>query len=238
MKAMGVSGAPPTKGQMTTDRFGRHDADDRSMVAAARLAFDLALPMEVSGANLLPLPDREERWVRRLFERAVGGFFSAVLPPGEWCVTTGSSLAWQIEWSTPRIDRILPKMRTDIVLDHRLSGRKILIDTKFTSILTSSQYRDEILRSGYLYQIYAYLRSQVGRGDISADRAEGVLLHPSVGENVSETVFIQGHCIRFMTIDLTATPSAIRAELLGVASPAPTLMPTTEVHHDQWSCVP
>jgi 5-methylcytosine-specific restriction enzyme subunit McrC len=45
---------------MNTDRFGRHDADDQYMVAAAKLAYDVALPTEVSGARVLPLPDREE----------------------------------------------------------------------------------------------------------------------------------------------------------------------------------
>lgn len=44
MKALGVSGEPPTRAQMSADRCGRHDADDRLMVAAAKLAFELALP--------------------------------------------------------------------------------------------------------------------------------------------------------------------------------------------------
>ena len=44
MKAMGVSGDAPTRAQMSTDHFGRNDADDRVMVAAAKLAIDLALP--------------------------------------------------------------------------------------------------------------------------------------------------------------------------------------------------
>ena len=43
------------------------------MVAAARLAFELTLPTELPGAHVSPLPDREERWVQLLFERAVGG---------------------------------------------------------------------------------------------------------------------------------------------------------------------
>ena len=67
MKSMGVSGTPPTRRQVSSDRFGRHDAGDRYMVAAAKLAFDLALPTEVSGSNALALPDREERWARRCF---------------------------------------------------------------------------------------------------------------------------------------------------------------------------
>jgi 5-methylcytosine-specific restriction enzyme subunit McrC len=214
MKAMGVSGEAPTRAQMSTDRFGRNDSDDRFMVAAAKLAFDLALPTEAAGLNVLSLPDREETWVRRLFERAVGGFYEVVLSPKGWQVRCGGPLGWQVEGKTAGIDAILPSMRTDIVLDHVTSGRRIVIDTKFTSIVTSGWYRDETLRSGYVYQIYAYLRSQVGRGDALADRANGLLLHPAIGTAVDETVLIQGHHIRFATVDLMAAPATIRSELL------------------------
>ncbi len=186
------------------------------MVAAAKLAFDLALPTEVAGDNALTLPDREEQWVRRLFERAVGGFYRVVLSPKGWRVATSGALAWQIDESTPGVNQILPSMRTDIVLDHRSSGRRIVIDTKFTSILKSGWYRDKTLSSAYLYQIYTYLRSQTGQGDSSADRAEGMLLYPSVGESVDEAAVIQGHRIRFMTVNLAADTSVIRAELLRV----------------------
>lgn len=214
MKALGVAGEPPTRAQMSTDRFGRHDAEDRFMVAAAKLAFELMLPAEVSGAHVLTLPDREAAWVRRLFERAIGGFYDVVLSPQGWQVKCGGTLAWQISQKTSGIDSILPSMRTDIVLDHPVTGRRIVIDTKFTSIVTNGWYREVTLRSGYLYQIYAYLHSQVGRDDTLADCASGLLLHPSIGQMVDETVVIQGHHIRFATVDLTASANEIRAQLL------------------------
>jgi 5-methylcytosine-specific restriction enzyme subunit McrC len=220
MKAMGVSGNPPTRALVSVDRFGRHDSDDRFMVSAAKLAFDLALPTEASGAHSLALPDREESWVRRLYERAVGGFFDVLLSPKGWQVTRGSTLAWQIEGRTMGINKILPMMRTDVVLDHRASGRRVVIDTKFNSMLTSGWHREETLRSGHLYQMYAYLRSQVGCGDPLADRAEGLLLHPSVGETLDETVVIQGHRIRFSTVDLTASTREVRFQLLRVCEPS------------------
>jgi 5-methylcytosine-specific restriction enzyme subunit McrC len=223
MKAMGVSGNAPTRAEMSADRFGRHDVDDQCMVAAAKLAFDLALPTEAAGTNLLPLPDREVTWVRRLFERAVGGFYDVVLSPEGWRVRCGSMLVWQIEQMTTGIDKILPTMRTDVVLDHPASGQRIVIDTKFTSILTSGWHREETLRSGYVYQIYAYLRSQVGCGDSLAERASGVLLHPSVGEMIDESVVIQGHVIRFATIDLMTTARGIRSQLLRLVKPGPFL---------------
>ena len=110
-------------------------------------------------------------------------------------------------------------MRTDVVLVHAFTGRRIVIDTKFTSIVTSGRYRDETLRSGYVYQIYAYLQSQFGRGDPLADCASGLLLPPSVGDTVDETVVIQGHGIRFATVDLTASPREIRSQLLRLCEP-------------------
>ena len=173
MKMMGVSGSPPTRAQINADRFGRHDANDRFMVAAAKLAFDLALPTEALGKNVLAMPNREERLMRRLYEKAVGGFYNVVLSHQGWKVTCGGLQRWQIQARTDGIDKILPSMRTDIVLDHHASGRRVIIDTKFNAILSSGWYRDETVRSGYLYQIYAYLRSQSGNGDDLADTAEG-----------------------------------------------------------------
>ena len=216
MKMMGVSGTQPTLREMSTDRFGRHDVEDQEMVAAAKLAFELAVPTEIAGPRKMPLSDRDEHWVRRLFERAVGGFFHVVLSPTEWRVSTGGALAWPTTAGTEGISRILPGMRTDIVLDDKASQRRIVIDTKFNAIVTSGWYREESLRSGYLYQMYAYLRSQEGSGDGYSDDAEGLLLHPAVGSSLDESVFIQGHKIRFMTVDLTASASDIRMELLRV----------------------
>jgi 5-methylcytosine-specific restriction enzyme subunit McrC len=217
--AMGVSAAVPTRAEISADRFGRCDANDELMVAAARLALDLALPNEAVGNKIMYQPDREAVWVRRLFERAIGGFYHVVLNPDEWRVQRGGRLDWQIARATTGIEAILPTMKTDIVIDHLQTQRRIVIDTKFTSIVANGWYRDETIRSGYLYQIYAYLRSQVGQGDERADGAGGLLLHPSVGTAVDETAVLQGHSIRFATVDLSASASEIRMRLLSMCQP-------------------
>lgn len=201
---------------MSAERFGRNDADDRAMVDAARLAIDLTLPTESAGELALPLPDREGTWVRKLFEKAIGGFYASVLRRDDWRVQQGRSFGWQVSASTSRIAEILPRMVTDIVLENRQTGRRIVIDTKFTSVVTRGWYREETLRSGYMYQMYAYLRSQACQGDAVADTASGVLLHPAVHESVDETVVIQGHAIRFTTVDLTASTQKIRDQLLRI----------------------
>lgn len=214
MKALGVSGEMPSRTELATDRIGRHDVADSEMLAAAKLAMDLVLPTEQAGPRPLPMPDREEQWARRLFERAVGGFYSAVLSSEHWRVRTGGALTWPIDWWTEGALEILPGMKTDIVLDDVLASRRIVIDTKFTGIVTAGWRREATLRSGYIYQIYAYLQSQTGRGDQLADLAEGLLLHPAIGVAVDETIMLQGHSIRFATIDLAADTQAIRKQLI------------------------
>ena len=192
------------------------------MLAAAELAFSLRVPTEDTGQAQLPAPDRDERWVRRLFEAAVGGFYDTVLSPKGWRVRTGSKLNWQIESPTAGIESLLPGMTTDIILERPTeagtpTGSRLVIDTKFTSMVGTGQYGKLTLHSGYIYQIYAYLRSQEMSSDPLSLTASGMLLHPSVGEEFDEAVTIQGHRIRFATVDLAANSMAIRNRLRALA---------------------
>jgi hypothetical protein len=82
---------------------------------------------------------------------------SACLPlPGEGL---GPPVIRKGSW----IRAILPAMKTDIVLDPPGGGRRVVVGTKFTSILQAGRFGDLRLKCGYLYRMYAYLRSQEGR---------------------------------------------------------------------------
>ncbi|WP_242393299.1 5-methylcytosine-specific restriction endonuclease system specificity protein McrC [Anaeromyxobacter oryzisoli] len=219
----GVGCEVPARASVAIGQFGRHDVADRLMVDAARLALELALPTEDAGVHRLLAPGRDEVWARRLFERAVGGFYERVLRAHGWSVNRGKPIHWPIERPTAGLEALLPSMKLDILLDHPESGRRIVIDTKFTSIVTSGWYREESFKSGYLYQLYAYLRSQERAGDEASERCEGILLHPSVDGEVDEMVEIQGHPMRFATVDLAGTPRGILARLEEVVGSAPTV---------------
>lgn len=214
LRNQGVVGAAPSRRQISSERFGRHDQADQPMLASARLAMDLALPTEEAGPNALLDPKRCEHWLRRLFEKAIGGFYRLSLDPSQWLVSTGKALSWPFEEATAGISQVFPSMRTDIVLDRRHHPQRLVIDTKFTSVFTRGWYRDQSLKTGYVYQLYAYLRSQEGRGDPWADQADGLLLHPAISAQVDESVRIQGHRMRFATVDLAASHQEIRDQLL------------------------
>ena len=211
---IGVAGDRPSRRDVSIGSFGRLDAHDRQMVTAAHLAFDLALPTESIGAMRLSSPEREVTWFRRLYEKAIAGFYDVVLAGSGWRVHASRGISWPVERKTPGIDQILPQMRTDIILENADAGRRIIIDTKFNSILTRGWYRDESLRSQYLYQIYSYVMSQKSNDDPLSKGAEGLLLHPAVDNGIDESVVIQGHKFRFATVDLGADAPMIRRQLL------------------------
>ena len=216
LRLQGVMGEPPTRQQISNERFGRHDQADQAMLAAARLAMDLALPTEEAGPNALIDPRRCDHWLRRLFEKAIGGFYRLHLDEAQWLVHTGMTLRWPIEEATSGAEQVFPSMRTDIVIDQRNLPQRLVIDTKFTGVLGRGWYRDQSLKSGYIYQLYAYLRSQVDRSDPWADSASGLLLHPAINGGFDESVVIQGHKMQFATVNLASSHEEIKERLLSL----------------------
>ncbi|RUU08161.1 5-methylcytosine-specific restriction endonuclease system specificity protein McrC, partial [Mesorhizobium sp. M6A.T.Ca.TU.002.02.2.1] len=188
----GVGGLKPSRAELSLDRLGRHDAEDLLMVTLARLVFDLVLPTEDSGGHALTRVDKDVVLVRHLFEKAIGNFYAAELPHLGWKVYQGKSLKWQIDSQTPGIAAILPGMISDIILEHAAQGHRLIIDTKFTSVFGRSQHRAAVLKSGYIYQLYSYLRSQERPNDSLSLTASGIFVHPSVETELDEVVGIQG----------------------------------------------
>jgi len=214
---LGVSGIRPSRSELTLDTIARHDSEDLMMVTLSRIVFDLVLPTEDEGDHALSKFVRDEVLARRLFEKAIGNFYASELRPETgWRVQQGKRLNWPKEEETAGLAEIMPGMQTDIILEHPGDQRRIVVDTKFANILSSTEYRSRILKSGYIYQMYAYLRTQ--EGDTLGDKADGLLLHPTVGQNIDETVRIQGHNIRFATVDLTAKSDEILSRLAGFAN--------------------
>ena len=107
----------------------------------------------------------------------------------------------------------MPEMILDIVLEHK-SGETIIIDTKFNSLLITTRHRPLSFRSGHIFQIYSYLRSQENPNNENSLFSTGVLLHPTIDKEVDESVIIQGHKVRFFTVNLTKHPNEIKNRLL------------------------
>jgi 5-methylcytosine-specific restriction enzyme subunit McrC len=209
----GVAGARPSWGEISSDQIGRNETSDRLMVALARMVFETVIPSEEAGRSTGSMPETQDQLIRRLFEKAVGNALRLELEPIGWTVTQGRRLSWPVTAQSPGLAAILPGMQTDIQLSHPQTGRRIVIDTKFAAIFSSSTYRSEILKSGYLYQLYAYLRTQERADDPNSLTSEGMLVHPQTGGVVDEFMELQGHVLRFKTIDLSGAPGQFESQL-------------------------
>ena len=203
------------------NNVGWVDPHERVMLAAARLALNLSIPSEESGLAQLPIVNRNESEGWKLFEYAVAGFYDVALSHRGWKVKQGGHMKWPYTDPTSDLHSIMPDMITDIVLEHRdhgvpSSGQRIVVDTKFTSIVASSNFGKDSLKSGHMYQLYTYLRSQEQLGKPITLYSAGVLLYPSLGIDYNESAVIQGHRVSFATVDLTADSQTIRNQLLRV----------------------
>ncbi len=225
---IGVGSDFPSRAEIASDQIARHEVDDRLLVSLAHAVFDLILPTEEPGGRSLLATWREEMDLPRLFEKAIGNLFAAELPRDDgWRIITSKQHEWPVSSSSPGIDRYLPSMQTDIIIENLQAQRRVVVDTKFTEILTRSRFGRLRFKTSHLYQLYAYLRSQERPSDPMSLRADGILLYPSAGLQVDETALIQGHHVRFVTVDLDRPSSEVVEQLRAI----PTSSSLKRVNH-------
>ncbi len=208
-----VYGGRPSRAELATDQMGRNDAADKLMVSLSNMVFQFLIPDARIGSKTHQSADITDQLVRKLFEKAVGNALRLTLDKDKWTVKQGSRLSWPIENASEGMTKILPGMQTDIEVLDRETNRNIVIDTKYTSIFTSSNYRSEMLKSGYLYQLYTYLRSQEAELGPGKSISEGMLVHPQVGASVDEFMELQGQIMRFRTVDLATRSDELEKQL-------------------------
>ena len=211
---VGVSAEIPARSEIASDQIARHESEDRLMISLAKAVFDLVLPTETAGARTLLKAQRKETDFRKLFEKAIGNFFASELSKDEgWQVYPGKQYVWPVSAASPSIRSYLPIMITDIILENKTEGRRIVIDTKFTNILTPSRHGGPRFKTEHLYQLYAYLRSQERQDDPLSLNSEGVLLYPAITLDIDECALIQGHRLRFATVDLSQPTAQVIGRL-------------------------
>lgn len=224
LEAAGVTGPAPRPDIVPSLRRQRLLARDHRMLSLAELLLTMSVPDPAHYEFVTVAPDDSDHYLRKLFERAVYGFYRHTLERRGWSVRPGTRLSWNIDRISDGMQPVLPGMQTDITLraPHRPGGnvrRRVVIDTKFTAITQAGHHRTTTLNSHYLYQIYAYLMSQHHLGD-EHRHAEGLMLHPVVDGHFDEDVVIQGHRIRFATVDLRASAITIAHHLIKAISPS------------------
>lgn len=226
LRQAGVNGIAPQRKDMEHLRYGRNDKNDKKMIFAAILAFDLSLPDESAGFNELFSPDHQGKPLHDLYEKAIVGFYKKTLG-STWQVLYQKEITWDITKHSARAKQFLPKMKLDIIMNERKGQRNIIIDTKFKKIFSQNKgwngQEIQKLHSSNIYQIFTYLASQQGVVNSPVkDNAEGLLLYPCLGEELTNEVFqLQQFNVRFATVDFLQDERSIRDRLIRIIEDSP-----------------
>ena len=193
-------------------QFAQNENDYRLMLSVCELVVLRQMPLAGEGTRPLPRLDRDALILHRIYERFVANFYRIHLK--DWEVSAQKRL----DWHAPETNEHLPSMVPDLILREPVSGRMVVLDTKFTAAsLIENQWGKPVYDSAHLYQLYAYLRSQE---ELSAAHrtAEGILLYPAVKAHLSERVELQGHTVRIECVDLAAEWQEVETQLLNVVN--------------------
>lgn len=134
LQQLGVTEEAHIEGRYRLENFSSREEEDLRMVLMAQLIFHMGIPTTQVQSGCFyfnEADDRDQAWLRRLFEKAIAGFYRFWLNPNDWRVTVGNYLSWQIDSPiSPQLAAILPKMKVDITLFDRHSEQLLIIDTR------------------------------------------------------------------------------------------------------------
>jgi 5-methylcytosine-specific restriction enzyme subunit McrC len=178
-------------------QLGRNDDAYRLPLAVCALIAKSAIPTEESGHHVMTALVRDEIAFRDVFERFVRNFLRQN--------TRGAKVRVEyLSWPDEANAQFVPTMKTDITIDWPdPNRRRLVIDTKYyAKSLSTREDRADKFHASHLYQLYAYLRTQEERGE-AYRVASGALLYPTTDKTINETMRVQGHDMRVVTLDLT-----------------------------------
>ncbi len=123
-----------------------------------------------------------------------------------------------IYWDARRLGRtpegFLPQMETDITLTSPSLRRKIILDAKYYQETLQARYDRDTIISANLYQLHAYLSNLPP--DEQYPPCEGLLLYPTVQQDVNLVYDLKGHNVSISTINLNQPWQQIHQDLLRI----------------------
>lgn len=182
------------------------------LLDVCKLLYKNLIPNEVTGQFTFRNFVRDEKRMRRLFERFVCNFYRH--HAGEYGVDP-ELLRWENSTGSAEDLAFLPAMRTDVTL--RRPGQVLVIDAKYYRQTLQCYRGRETVRSGHLYQLFAYLKNIAAKTGSNTE-VEGMLLYPLTTRSLALTYQMHGHRVRVNTLDLNQDWQKIHDDLIRLLS--------------------
>ena len=187
-------------------RFQRNNSTYRMLISLCQLILEGMLLTTDAGEYKLATFIDEQR-MNRLYEKFILEYYAKECPQ---VTATASQIQWALD---DGIGTMLPVMQSDIMLT---KGSKVLIiDAKYYTHTTQTQYDVHTLHSGNLYQIFTYVKNKDAEFGDKPHTVSGMLLYAATDEAIQpdNSYQMSGNKISVQTLDLNRDFSEIAAQL-------------------------
>lgn len=187
-------------------RFQRNNQSYRMLISVCQLVLEGMLITTEKGEYRLASFLDEQR-MSRLYEKFILEYYRQHYPQL-------SATAAQIPWALDDgVGTMLPVMQSDIHLQK--DNSVLIIDAKYYSRTTQSQFDKHTLHSNNLYQIFTYVKNRDYDFGDTPHAVSGMLLYAKTDEEIQPNSVFQmhGNQISVKTLDLNLPFPEIRAQL-------------------------
>ena len=202
----------PTTIQWAAIRFQRNNSTYRMLISLCQLILEGMLLTTDAGEYKLASFIDEQR-MSRLYEKFILEYYTKEHPEL-------SANASQIPWVTDDgFTTMLPVMQSDITLSPRNRSNDVLIiDAKYYTRTTQTNYDKHSLHSNNLYQIFTYVKNRDAEFGKVAHKVSGMLLYAATDEAIqpNQRYQLSGNQISVRTLDLNQEFSVIASQLDGI----------------------
>ena len=192
-------------------RFQRNNNTYRMLISLCQFILEGMLLTTESGEYKLASFVDEQR-MNRLYEKFILEYYAKECPQVK---ATASQIPWVLD---DGMGTMLPVMQSDIMLT---KGNEVLIiDAKYYTHTTQTQYDVHTLHSGNLYQIFTYVKNKDKEFGGLPHTVSGMLLYAATDEAIQpdNSYRMSGNKISVKTLDLNRDFSEIAAQLNSIVT--------------------
>ena len=187
-------------------RFDRNNQTYRMLVGICYLVVNGLIHTQKSG-NVKLMEFLDDQRMSRLYEKFILNYYKK--EHSEIKAHT-PQIPWQID---DGIDFLLPKMQTDVTLEH--GGKILIIDAKYYVHNLSKHYGKDIHHTGNIYQIFTYVKNKQLEMQGNDVEIGGMLLYARTTSEIQpdSDYVMSGNNISVKTLDLNQEFNLIKNQL-------------------------
>ena len=191
-------------------QYNRNNQTYRMLISICYLVVKGLLQTNSDGTTKL-MDFLDEQRMCRLYEKFILEYYRREFPQISASV---SQIPWAVD---DGMRAMLPVMQSDIMLSYE--EKVLIIDAKYYSHTTQTQYDAHTLHSNNLYQIFTYVKNKESELAEVPHVVSGMLLYAETEEVVqpNNTYMMSGNNISVKTLDLNSNFTDIAAQLNKIA---------------------